>query len=114
MECSLGEYALSTHIVSGGDDRRVHVWRLIDTDDKLVQLEHVITKHTASVQYVRFIVTAAHAQIIVDACANDIWPGIPHQMSKEYRARQKIPYFSMSYRGAAKGKNQNLPGLPVR
>ena len=66
-----GEYALSTHIVSGGDDRTVRVWRLVDTDER-VQLEHVLTEHTVSVQYVRFIVTAAHAQIIVNACANDM------------------------------------------
>ncbi len=37
-----GEYALSTHIVSGGDDRTVHVWRLAD---ERVQLEHVLTEH---------------------------------------------------------------------
>ncbi len=65
------EYTLSTHIVSGGDDRTVRVWRLVDTDERM-HLEHVLTEHTASVQYVRFIVTAAYAQIIVNACANDI------------------------------------------
>jgi WD40 repeat protein len=68
--CSLSEYTLSTHIVSSGDDRTVRVWRLMN--DKSVQLEQVLTEHTTGVQYVRFIVTAGHAQIIVKACANDM------------------------------------------
>ncbi len=70
---------MSTHIVSGGSDRSVRVWRLTDIDEH-VQLEHVLTEHTASVEYVRFIVTAANAHIIVNACANDVYLSISHQM----------------------------------
>jgi WD40 repeat protein len=73
-----GEYTLSTHIVSGGNDRSVRVWRLMN--DKSVELEHVLTEHTGCVQYVRRTVTAGHAQIIVSACANDMCLGISRQM----------------------------------
>jgi hypothetical protein len=38
----IGEYTLSTHIVSGGDDRTVRIWRLVG---EFVQLEHVFAEH---------------------------------------------------------------------
>jgi WD40 repeat protein len=38
----IGEYTLSTHIVSGSDDRTVRIWRLTG---EFVQLEHVLAEH---------------------------------------------------------------------